>query len=318
MEKVIVIGGVSNATSGVTRVENVSSALEAIAGNTAAHFIFMDGRLNADDQRTAREALAAAKSADFAYISSDDSIEISSSASADLVNIISSNGTWPLSAVKVKAEFCKDFPASADSFHAAMAILAIRAIAKESSICAIEAKGLQATKFAQSISKTAATRCLSEAIECCNIEELFPKYAWSTHQAESAAACYHNLAAAFIKLGDTDSALEALALGDSLEDSPRSLALKAIIAKIKGETLEAIANIISSLQQYELRKRNEDKTHYLSFVPSDLGLIDRKMRLGLHAINNRDNSTALACFSEAVANFDSFYQDWGIQAKLLQ
>ena len=162
---------------------------------------------------------------------------------------------------------------------------------------------------------TAATgRLLRQTLDLCNIEDLFPEHPWSAHQGESAAASYHTLAAIFIRCGDYEAANNCLSLGDTFEDSPRSLALKGFIAKERGEVLGAVANMISSLQQYELRKRNDNNEHYLSFKPVDLQIINTSMRDGLSALNKRDNDAALNCFTQAIVNFDSFYTDLGIDS----
>jgi hypothetical protein len=149
------------------------------------------------------------------------------------------------------------------------------------------------------------------AISNCNIEELFPTHAWSIHHEESAAAAYHSLAAIFIKLGDFESAQSCLNLSDQLEDSPRSLALKAMIALNQGEVLVAVANLVSSLQQYETRKKGSSE-HYLTFNPMDLNEINTRLCQGLEALNRRENKDALGHFAEAVFNFDSFYKEFGL------
>lgn len=163
-----------------------------------------------------------------------------------------------------------------------------------------------------SLSPAAAARLLRQTLDLCNIEDLFPEHPWSSHQEESAAASYHTLAALFIRGGDLESANRCLALSDTFEDSPRSLALKGFIAKERGELLGAVANMISSLQQYEIRKRNDNGEHYLTFKPLDLEVINTSMRDGLSALNKRDNGQALECFTEAILNFDSFYAETGI------
>jgi tetratricopeptide (TPR) repeat protein len=159
---------------------------------------------------------------------------------------------------------------------------------------------------------TQKANILRHTINSLNIEELFPNHAWSVHGNECAAACYHTLSAQFIKLGDLDSALECLSLSDQLEDSPRSLALRGLIALGKGETLQAVANMVSSLQEYEKRKEDAEKAHYLTFTPRDLEKINTDLQSGLDALNKRDNSAALEFFSGAVFEFDSFYEDCGL------
>lgn len=157
-------------------------------------------------------------------------------------------------------------------------------------------------------------RCLNQVVSNCNIEDLFPNHPWKAHGQESAAACYHTLAAIFIRLGDNASAMECLALGDRFEDSPRSLALKALISLSKGETLGAVANMVSSLQQYEVRKKEQSQTRYLTFSPKNLEVINLNLQAGLDALNQRNNEGAIQYFAEAVFSFDDFYRNHGIDS----
>lgn len=152
---------------------------------------------------------------------------------------------------------------------------------------------------------------LRHLVASANIEELFPSLAWSAHSKESAAAAYHSLTALFIKFGDVVAANECIALSDNFEDSPRALALRGMIAMMEGETLAAVANMVSSLQQYEISK-NGAGSHYLSFTPKSFDQINDSLKAGLEALNQRDNLKALAHFGKAVINFDPFYKEWGI------
>lgn len=144
------------------------------------------------------------------------------------------------------------------------------------------------------------------------IEELFPNHSWEKYPEESAAACYHSLAARFISLGGIEQAKECLNNSDRLEDSPRSLALKGLIALKEGETLSAVANMVSSLQEYEKRKI-ADSTHYLSFKPQNFETINMSLQNGLSALNKRDNDKAAQYFTDAVFHFDHFYTECGLQ-----
>ena len=154
-------------------------------------------------------------------------------------------------------------------------------------------------------------RTIQTLVNSCNIEDLFPFHSWEMYQEESAAAAYHALAALFVRFGDIESAQECIRLSDQFEDSPRSLALKALVARTKGETLGAVANMVASLQQYEMRKR-EDTKHYVQFSPRNIEKISDNLQSGLAALNRADNETALQHFSEAVFSFDSFYSEAGI------
>ena len=157
-------------------------------------------------------------------------------------------------------------------------------------------------------------RLLNYVVNSCNIEELFPNHPWSKYETESAAASYQTLAAIFYKLGDIQDAKECLSLSDKLEESPRSLALRALIAMDNGEALGAVANLISSLQRYEVRKRNDNEDHYLTFTPQDLEKINDHLNQGLEALNQQNNVVAAHHFAAAVFDFDDFYKENGVDA----
>ena len=227
-----------------------------------------------------------------------------------LITAISQVNPWPLGAVALPIATIRNGLPLEGSVTEFIASLLIRA--------AIEGEAIETftTELAgcalEELSDDARARLLGYAVNACNIEELFPNHAWQQHEEESAAACYHTLAALFIRFGDLDTAKECLAFSDRLEDSPRSLALRALIALSEGETLGAVANLISSLQQYEIRKRNENNTHYLSFSPPDLAAVNTELHEGLNALNKQDNRTALNHFAAAVFHFDGFYRQNGL------
>lgn len=161
------------------------------------------------------------------------------------------------------------------------------------------------------LSKSAKARCLRCAADAMNIEEMFPNHNWTTYSQESAAASYHSLSAMFLSLGDTDSAAQCLSCSEQLEESPRYFALQGLIQEAQGETLGAVANLVSSLQCYEARKKNNG-SHYLSFTPGNVEVLKVRLAEGLDALNKRDNARALESFSEAVFNFDEFYAQHGV------
>ena len=162
------------------------------------------------------------------------------------------------------------------------------------------------------MSNAAKARCLQLAIDGMNIEELFPRHNWKAFSEESAAASYHSLAALFLRFQDPDSAAQCLACSEKLEESPRYFALQGLIQQAQGETLGAVANLVSSLQCYEARKSADGK-HYLNFKPSNLEVVKTRLAEGLDALNKRDNNRALASFSDAVFSFDSFYSEHGVK-----
>lgn len=158
------------------------------------------------------------------------------------------------------------------------------------------------------------SRLLSYAVGSINIEDLFPTHPWDQHEEESAAACFHTLAAHFIRYGDLKAAEECLSFSDRLEDSPRALALRGLISKQNGETLGAVANLVSSLQGYESRKRSGAHEHYVNFTPTNLEVINSSLHNGLSALNKQDNDSAFSHFARAVYNFDSFFASIGLES----
>jgi hypothetical protein len=164
---------------------------------------------------------------------------------------------------------------------------------------------------ASELSTAARARLLRSAIDALNVEELFPQHNWLTFSQESAAASYHSLAALFLRFSDPASAAECLSCSEQLEESPRYFALQGLIQEAQGETLGAVANLVSSLQCYESRKAKDGK-HYLSFSPGNMEILKTRLAEGLDALNKRDNTRALQSFSEAVFTFDSFYAEHGV------
>ncbi|GEM_PF-5238367 len=162
-----------------------------------------------------------------------------------------------------------------------------------------------------SLSNESKSKIIKRAVELIPIEELCPNHPWSTHGEESLAAAYHTISANLIKLDDYEGALEALSVSDRFEDSPRSLALRGVIAKQRGETLAAVANMVSSLQQYEKRKADTE-SHYLTFAPKSFEDINSELKEGLDALNRKENEAALTHFAKAVFQFDGFYKNQGI------
>lgn len=155
-------------------------------------------------------------------------------------------------------------------------------------------------------------RALKVAVDTMNIEELYPDHAWDHFSQESAAAAYHSLAALFIQFGDATAAEESLRCSENLEESPRYFALQGLLSLKRGETLGAVAHMVSSLQCYEARKVNDGK-HYLTFAPKNLETLNSRLVDGLNALNKQENERAMTHFSEAVFNFDSFYGEHGVQ-----
>lgn len=302
-----------------TKDTSLAAALRGAMDGADEHlFVMLDARLDINSTQIADFIRFAADRAtdQFSYIaleSDSESIDYEELSADSIVPLISSGIALPNMCVAFSAELANSCSASiaqsSSEYATEIAFKTVIAAAgtaryTNSAACPVPAESLRA-------SSAERARLLRAVIEQTNIEELFPQHAWSAHQAESAAASYHSLAALFIKLGDASSAAECIKLSENFEDSPRALALKGIIAREKGEMLGAVANMVSSLQQYEERKKNDGK-HYLTFVPQDLEVINTSLQNGLSALNQRDNKTALEHFSKAVFNFDSFYRDYGI------
>ena len=249
--------------------------------------------------------------------SGNETIEMPDLSAANLVSAITANRPWPILMVGTSKKMLQSMgEMNGSSITEILVRMMVKASAQGDEITSvpitldISAEGASALI----ISSESTSRCLNTAVNSCNIEELFPAHPWSSHEEESAAASYHTLAAHFMRLGDSDSALACLSFSDQFEDSPRSLALKGLIAQTRGELLGAVANMVSSLQQYETRKNEDDKTHYLSFKPSNLEVVNSKLHAGLEALNLRDNESALGYFAEAVFDFDPFYKELGVTA----
>jgi tetratricopeptide (TPR) repeat protein len=160
-------------------------------------------------------------------------------------------------------------------------------------------------------SSTVRAKFLQGIIEGSAIESLFPELSWSDeNQNASFAESLFSLAALFIRLGDLELAESCVDQAHDInQDSPRGLALKAIISNGYGETLGAVANLVSSLQQYEQIK---DKNQLSTTSAIDIEKINAELKQGLDALNKKDNQEALAHFASAVCQFDPFYQKQGL------
>jgi hypothetical protein len=231
-----------------------------------------------------------------------------------LVQAISEHQTWMMDVTIVRDEFIQQVT-EAHSVTAALLKMAFRAMGEHSQIdWNIENVSLN-SHFQNSEARLSSSQCadlLRYALAVINIEDLFPRHSWEEYPEESAAACYHSLAAKFIALGELPTARECLVQSDQLEDSPRSLALKGIIAMHEGEVLSAVANMVSSLQEYERRKGGES-SHYLSFSPNNLEIINSRLQSGLSALNEQRNDKAAEFFTDAVFEFDGFYKECGLE-----
>lgn len=172
--------------------------------------------------------------------------------------------------------------------------------------CASDADGKGTRYSLPPEQKSTLLHCL---IAECTIESLFSQYNWQQLPQESAATSYHDLAALFLSSNDPESALECIHLSEHFMDSPRSLALKGIIAKQKGDTLTAVANMVSSLQCYEsIEKDTIIGFHRLSVDKYDTECLET----GLKALNSKDNVKAFSQFSKSVRSCDSFFNYYNL------
>jgi hypothetical protein len=242
-----------------------------------------------------------------------DMLNIPETSADALLSIISSEAPLPLACCAFRKSLIKgnlEGASIADILSSLLVTAMTDDMEVTSSHTAIgQGQSIDAGRFI--IGRSAQARCLRLLVNNSNIEEIFPHHAWAAHRDESAAASYHTLAAMFLRYGDANSALECLGLGDRFEDSPRSLALKGLIALERGETLTAVANMVSSLQQYESRKK-ENNSHYVHFAPGDLDSISSNLNAGLEALHRKNNEEALGHFAKAVFNFDPFYSQLGV------
>jgi hypothetical protein len=243
-------------------------------------------------------------------------VEIPEICSDTIVQALNRNDSWPLLCVATSRYALSALrPGDAESVSEMIVQSLIRATAEGDTITLSKCISPLVTKASLSMTSTltsaAKARCLRAAVDAMNVEELFPQHNWVSYSKESAAAAYHSLAAMFLRFDDPSSAADCLACSEQLEESPRYFALQGLIQQAQGETLSAVANLVSSLQCYEARKSNDGK-HYLSFSPGNLEILKTRLAEGLDALNKRDNARALESFSEAVFNFDSFYADHGV------
>lgn len=242
--------------------------------------------------------------------------EVSKITSESLVRLFNTDDEFPSAALAFDRSLLENLSdTEAGSFEQIFLELIILAVSEEHTFVPLGADSELSLPIMRTedvnLSNSTRAWAIQKAVSLCNIEDLFPDHAWDSHEDESLSASYHALAATFVRLGALDSALECISLSEQLEDSPRSLALKGFIASLKGQTLEAVADLVSSLQVYEKRKTN-DGTHYLTFVPEDFALINDELRAGLEALNNQNSIKAFECFQRAIASFDSFFRDFKI------
>lgn len=149
---------------------------------------------------------------------------------------------------------------------------------------------------------------MKELLRISNIEELFQSVNWdsSSEIPQKAADCYRELSTFFLRMGDAESALECVDLSESLHESPRSSVLRGIIAASRGDSLTAVANLVSSLQQYEETAAVEGKSVHRLSEQLEVD-VTKTMKQGLKALNQKDNLKAFNFFASAISKYDDFF-----------
>ena len=268
------------------------------------------------------EAFAEAQDGGMVFVtlsSLEETIELPEIDAGNLVKMLARKTDFPLAAVAADTETLRSqMPEHCEFTNELFLRTAIRAHAHGDRVVASQAAAMVGNapnlRARLSVSDMSLSQTLATVINNYMIEDIFPQHAWADHDKESLAACYHTLAAMFIRWGDTEAAMGCLQNSDALEDSPRSMALKGLIASIQGETLGAVAHFVSSLQQYELRK-NPTSEHYLRFAPESFDKIHERLADGLEALNSKDNKRALENFAQAIFDFDPLFRDAGLDMK---
>lgn len=244
-------------------------------------------------------------------------IELPEMAADTIVESLKHNSIWPLLCVATtRYALSATNPSGCTSVTEYIAQTLIRSLADGDTVTVSStATPLMSAHDATRLTELPARqlgRCLHAAVDSLNIEELFPQHNWMSFGKESAAAAYHSLAALFLRFGDQNAAAQCLECSQRLEDSPRYFALKGLMQNVNGETLGAVASLVSSLQMYEERKAGTSQ-HYITFSPSDLEIVETRLAQGLNALNDKDNERAIEHFSQAVFNFDSFFARHGVE-----
>ena len=190
----------------------------------------------------------------------DEKIDLISTELKDLVRVAADTDVWPIGCVSMRVDLLRKHIQEELSISKSIIYAICDGIMQHIDIKKFNAWIPIDTDFGDEtcmMYTELRAKLLNYIVNSCNIEDLFPQHEWDKFGEESAAASYHTLAALFYKLKDIEDAKECLSFSDKLEDSPRSLALRALIAMQDGESLGAVANLISSLQCYEARKKRQ-------------------------------------------------------------
>ncbi|MGI6681005.1 MAG: hypothetical protein ACOX3T_05965 [Bdellovibrionota bacterium] len=246
------------------------------------------------------------KNSDTILFCSNDCVEIDALTSADLVNLIKNESISIPNIICVKNSVLKSLSIDERrNFKEISLKLVFATVANCVSTIVCTSDDISNCEI--SLDDHMRAKILRELLKNVNIEDLFPNKDWENFAKESAAVSYHTLCAMFIKFNDLTTANECLNLCQVFVDSPRSLALRGLIALENNNYLDAVANIVSSLQLYEKRKSETNSIEKLNTKPDNLNIIEAKLTQGLDALNKRDNQKAATIFADAVYDFDNFF-----------
>jgi len=293
---------------------------DEMTANGASRTVMVDARLAPSNSqlRSAIGAISRGRSGPVNYIPirrNCKQVDISALKASNLVEFLANSPDWPIMIVGLDPTLIENIRtmqcnSSTELLASLMAVCSVNDQIVSAAGAAIELGSGFDDNSTLSLSGNGMSGLLQNMLNLCAIEEMFPAHPWEHFEAESGAAAYHSLAALFLRCGDSETALSCLTLSDSLEDSPRSLALRALIHEQKGEIVGAVTNMVASLQAYESRKAN-DGSHYLSFNPMNAELLSNDLQHGLTALNNADNEQAYRYFSKAVVAFDPLLKSAG-------
>jgi hypothetical protein len=302
--------------------QSIWSSLTAAVQNsrsTSISLINATAGISVDEMMAMAVAVLATdrKIGTFSLTTSTEELTCAQLSAAEIPNILSKARPLPLAGIKVsKAFLLSQIMPDVKTPEGIVSSLLVSAAAEfqtiDSDLAFIHSKTMTLESAVPSLQERGAL--LRQTVNQINIEELFPNRPWEHGQNEAAAACYQQLAAQFISLQEYSSAEECITLSERMEDSPRCLALKGIVAMLKGEELEAVANMVSSLQEYERFKK--ESSHVLMKInptSENLEQINAALQSGLEALNARNNSGAASHFADALFKFDSFFSENGLQ-----